>query len=54
MLVLTRKEQESLLIGDEIRIQIIRIEGDRVIVGIDAPKNIKILRSEIAPKNGEG
>jgi carbon storage regulator len=47
MLVLGRKTDESLLVGTDIVITILGIEGDRVKVGIDAPKHITILRSEV-------
>lgn len=47
MLVLSRKEEESIVIGGNIVITIVRIQGDVVRVGIDAPKNIKIIRSEL-------
>ena len=47
MLVLTRQKNESIILGDDIRITIIDIEGDRVRVGIDAPKALKIMRAEL-------
>jgi len=47
MLILTRKLNESIYIGDDVTITIIGIDGDRVRVGIDAPKDLKILRSEL-------
>lgn len=47
MLVLGRKTDESLILGDDIIITILGIEGDRVKVGIDAPRHITILRSEV-------
>lgn len=47
MLVLGRKTDESLLVGSDIVITILGIEGDRVKVGINAPKHITILRSEV-------
>ena len=47
MLVLGRKTDESLVLGGEITITILGIEGDRVKVGIDAPRHITILRSEV-------
>lgn len=48
MLVISRKAGESLLIGDQIKISIISLGGDKVAVGIDAPKNIRIIREELA------
>lgn len=47
MLVLTRKTNQSISLGDNIRITILDVEGDRVSVGIDAPKEIRIFRSEL-------
>ena len=47
MLVLSRKKGEKLLIGDEVEITVVEIEGDRVKLGINAPKGVKILRAEL-------
>ncbi|MGY6213035.1 carbon storage regulator CsrA [Cytobacillus firmus] len=47
MLVLTRRLKESIMIGDDIEISILSIEGDQVKVGISAPKNVDIHRKEI-------
>lgn len=47
MLVLTRKENEKIRIGDEVVISILGVEGGNVKVGIDAPKEITILRMEV-------
>lgn len=47
MLVLTRKIGESIMIGDEIELKIISVEGDQVKIGIDAPRSVKVYRSEI-------
>lgn len=48
MLILTRKPGQGFLIGDEIEITITEISGDKVRVGIDAPKHIKVLRTELS------
>ena len=48
MLVLGRKEQESVQIGDEVRITVVRISATRVRLGIQAPSNIVIVRGELA------
>ena len=46
MLVLTRKSEESLVLGGEIRITVLGVSGDKVRLGIDAPRTVKILRGE--------
>lgn len=47
MLVLTRKPGQSLLIGNNIEVKIIDIQGDQVRIGINAPKDVSILRKEL-------
>ena len=47
MLVLGRKENESILIGDNIRITIISRSGSSIKIGIDAPGDVKVLRGEL-------
>ncbi|HMO15684.1 MAG TPA: carbon storage regulator [Pirellulaceae bacterium] len=47
MLVLSRRESETIKIGDEIEITLVRVSGDRVRVGIKAPTNLLILRGEL-------
>ena len=50
MLVLTRKTDESILVGDNIKITLLQIDADRVKIGIDAPRPMKILRFETVEK----
>lgn len=47
MLVLSRKLGERLDIGDDVTIEVRRVAGDRVTLAIEAPKAVKILRSEL-------
>ena len=47
MLVLSRKKDEKIIIGDQISIMVIEIRGDKVRLGIDAPKEITVHRQEV-------
>jgi carbon storage regulator len=47
MLVLTRRVDESITIGENIHITVLAVEGDRVKIGISAPREIPILRKEV-------
>jgi len=47
MLVLSRKESQRIRLGDSIVITIVKISGDKVRVGIDAPGNVLVLRDEL-------
>jgi len=47
MLILSRKENEHIVIGDNIRVYVVEICADKVKLGIDAPKEIPVHRSEV-------
>lgn len=47
MLVLTRRQNESIQIGDYIEIKVLSIEGDQIKIGIEAPKSVDIHRKEV-------
>ena len=47
MLVLTRKTNQSIMIGDEVEISVLGIAGDKVRIGIQAPREIAVFRKEI-------
>ncbi len=47
MLILTRKLNESITIGDSIEVSVIEIKGDQVKLGINAPREIKVYRKEV-------
>ncbi len=50
MLVLTRKKGQSIIIGDNIKIKVISVNQSNVEIGIDAPKDINIVREELVEK----
>ena len=49
MLVLSRKINEDIIISDNIVIRVLRVRGDKVRIGIEAPPHVKVLRSELRP-----
>lgn len=52
MLVLTRKQNEGILIGNDIIVTVINIEGDKIRLGIEAPKNVRVIREELLKEIG--
>src|SRR5439155_22193923 len=53
MLVLTRKLQQQIKIGDQITVTILRVKGNTVRVGITAPREVRVVRGEL-PKESDG
>lgn len=51
MLVLSRKQSERIRLGDSIVVTIVRVSGDKVRVGIEAPSDVIVLRDELGPKS---
>lgn len=47
MLVLTRKPNQSIMIGDEIEISVLSVAGEKVRIGIHAPQDVPVFRTEI-------
>lgn len=47
MLILSRKINEKIMIGEDISIAIIEIRGDQVKIGVDAPRAVKVFRQEV-------
>lgn len=50
MLILSRRVGEALLIGDEITITVLGVKGNQVRIGIQAPRNVTVLREELVPE----
>jgi carbon storage regulator len=53
MLVLSRKPSEVILIGDSIRIVVVKIDRNQVRIGIEAPKDMIVVREELMPPDNE-
>ena len=53
MLILTRRAGEAILIGDDIKITVTAINGNQCRIGIDAPKEVKVLREELVGRDRE-
>jgi len=47
MLVLTRKSNQSIMIGDDIEVSVLSIMGEKVRIGIQAPRNVPVFRKEV-------
>ena len=53
MLVLTRRPGQTLRIGDAIELQVVRVEGGRVVLGLVAPRDVPIVRGELMREVGQ-
>lgn len=53
MLVLSRKESQRIRLGDSIVITVVRVAGDKVRLGIEAPRDMIVLRDELEPLAGK-
>jgi len=51
MLVLSRKETQRIRLGDSIVVTVVRVSGDKVRLGIEAPQDMLVLRDELEPKD---
>ena len=49
MLVLSRKLQEEILIGDNVKITVLKVKGNTVRLGIEAPRSVRVVRGELTP-----
>lgn len=47
MLILTRKKDQVIKIGNDISVMIVAVQGDQVRIGVEAPKNVKVFRQEV-------
>ena len=47
MLVLSRKQNERIRVGDSVVVTVVRVSGDRVRIGIEAPAHVRVLRDEL-------
>ena len=47
MLVLTRRPGQSIRIGPNVEVRVVRIEGDRVVIGVAAPRHVAVVRAEL-------
>ena len=48
MLVLSRREDQAISIGDNIKVTVIKVQGNAIRLGIEAPEDVRILRGELA------
>jgi len=55
MLILTRKKDEAMVVGQEVRVKVLGVSGNQVKIGIQAPREVRIMRDELleADKTGQ-
>lgn len=53
MLVLTRKLDQSIMIGDDVEISILAVSGEKVRIGIEAPREVAVFRKEVYETLGD-
>jgi len=54
MLILTRKMSEQILIGDDVVVTVVQVKGNRVKLGIDAPRSTNVARPELIERDNDG
>ena len=47
MLILTRRVGETIMVGDEVQVTVLRVKGNQIRIGVDAPKEVAVHREEI-------
>jgi carbon storage regulator len=52
MLVLTRRVNERIVIGDDVTVTVLEVRGDQVRLGIEAPRDVKVFREEVLHRDG--
>jgi carbon storage regulator len=52
MLVLTRRVNERIVIGDDVTVTVLEVRGDQVRLGIEAPRDVKVFREEVLHRGG--
>ena len=52
MLVLTRKKEQTIVIGDNVEVMVLGVSGDKVRLGITAPREIEVFRKEVIDERG--
>ena len=53
MLILSRKQNERIRVGDSVVVTVVRVSGDKVRIGIEAPQSMRVLRDELEDERDE-